>query len=199
MDLSLVRPCNFTSNPPCCVVANFRDSKEIMMTSDSEAEYKYSRSYKVPIKAELPTTCPAGELRCVNGNCITISQLCDKVCLYVNHKWIAYGRWLRGHDCQIFFCFLFLVRRCQVTDCPDGADEAMCVYHNWAKHEHESKHPSITLTSNEIHFISFVKRKTHISCSCRPQFMQFRWTSSNLLEEEFKYCHINNLPHTIRH
>lgn len=62
-----------------CVSANFRDSKEIMMTSDSEAEYKYSSSYNVPLKSELPTTCPAGELRCVNGNCITISQLCDKV------------------------------------------------------------------------------------------------------------------------
>lgn len=60
-------------------LANFKDSKEIMMTSDSEAEYKYSSSNFVQVKAEFISQCPDGELRCVNGHCITISQLCDKV------------------------------------------------------------------------------------------------------------------------
>lgn len=49
------------------------------MTSDSEAEYKYSSSNFVQVKAEFVSQCPDGELRCVNGHCITISQLCDKV------------------------------------------------------------------------------------------------------------------------
>lgn len=59
--------------------ANFKDSKEIMMTSDSEAEYKYSGSNYVQVNAAYISQCPEGELRCVNGHCITISQLCDKV------------------------------------------------------------------------------------------------------------------------
>lgn len=50
-----------------------------MMTSDSEAEYKYSSSNYVQVKAEYVSQCPEGELRCINGHCITISQLCDKV------------------------------------------------------------------------------------------------------------------------
>lgn len=51
------------------------------MTSDSEAEYKYSNinSKKIETKTEQNTLCPDGELRCVNGHCITVSQLCDKV------------------------------------------------------------------------------------------------------------------------
>lgn len=60
-------------------IANFKDSKEIMMTSDSETEYKYSSSNYVPVNAAYVSQCPEGELRCVNGHCITISQLCDKV------------------------------------------------------------------------------------------------------------------------
>lgn len=59
--------------------ANFKDSKEIMMTSDSEAEYKYSSSNYVQVEAAYVSQCPEGELRCINGHCITISQLCDKV------------------------------------------------------------------------------------------------------------------------
>lgn len=49
------------------------------MTSDSEAEYKYSSSNYVHVKAAYVSQCPNGELRCINGHCITISQLCDKV------------------------------------------------------------------------------------------------------------------------
>lgn len=60
-------------------IANFRDSKEIMVTSDSEAEYKYSSSNVVPIRTAYNPQCPSGELRCVDGKCITIGQLCDKV------------------------------------------------------------------------------------------------------------------------
>ncbi|KAG4078593.1 hypothetical protein HA402_003240 [Bradysia odoriphaga] len=74
-------------------LANFQDSKEIMMTSDSESDYKYSSTNNVPTNTAHVSPCPQGELRCINGRCITISQLCDKI-----------------------------------TDCPDGADEAMCVY-----------------------------------------------------------------------
>lgn len=59
--------------------ANFQDSKEIMMTSDSEADYKYSSSNIVQSKTSHQSPCPEGELRCVSGLCITISQLCDKV------------------------------------------------------------------------------------------------------------------------
>lgn len=50
-----------------------------MVTSDSEAEYKYSSSNTVPVRTAFNPQCPSGELRCVDGNCITISQLCDKV------------------------------------------------------------------------------------------------------------------------
>lgn len=60
-------------------IANFRDSKEIMVTSDSEAAYKYSSSNFVPIRTAFNPQCPSGELRCVDGKCITIGQLCDKV------------------------------------------------------------------------------------------------------------------------
>lgn len=102
------------------------------MTSDSEAEYKYSSSYNVPIKTELPTSCPAGELRCVNGNCITISQLCDKVRphVYINEEFACENK----QNCDAFnlrgcSCFVGL-DGLKVTDCPDGADEAMCVYQN---------------------------------------------------------------------
>lgn len=60
-------------------LANFQDSKEIMMTSDSESDYKFSSTNNVPSNTAHVSPCPQGELRCVNGRCITISQLCDKV------------------------------------------------------------------------------------------------------------------------
>nr|XP_029713109.1 uncharacterized protein LOC109413094 isoform X2 [Aedes albopictus] len=74
-------------------LSNFQDSKEIMMTSDSENDYKYSSTSRAFLTTAHASPCPEGELRCVSGICISVSQLCDKV-----------------------------------TDCPDGADEAMCVY-----------------------------------------------------------------------
>ncbi|XP_059608189.1 uncharacterized protein LOC132256028 [Phlebotomus argentipes] len=76
-------------------LANFQDSKEIMMTSDSEADYKYSSTDRVTLRTAHISPCPEGELRCISGRCISVNQLCDKI-----------------------------------TDCPDGADEAMCVYKN---------------------------------------------------------------------
>lgn len=98
-------------------LANFRDSKEIMMTSDSEAEYKYSSSNYVPVQTSAYISqCPKGELRCINGHCITISQLCDKVSfirLHLNTKQI---------EKMLFF------ENPQITDCPDGADEQLCTY-----------------------------------------------------------------------
>lgn len=60
-------------------LANFQDSKEIMMTSDSESDYKFTSTNNVPTKTAHVSPCPQGELRCINGRCITISQLCDKV------------------------------------------------------------------------------------------------------------------------
>lgn len=66
-------------------LANFQDSKEIMMTSDSESDYKYSSTNNVPTNTAHVSPCPQGELRCINGRCITISQLCDKVCVWM--KW----------------------------------------------------------------------------------------------------------------
>lgn len=92
-------------------LANFQDSKEIMMTSDSESDYKFSSTNNVPSKTAHVSPCPQGELRCVNGRCITLSQLCDKV----------NGRLARRSR-------LLLNTSLQITDCPDGADEAMCVY-----------------------------------------------------------------------
>lgn len=71
-------------------VANFKDSKEIMMTSDSESEYKYSSSNFVPVQAPYVSQCPEGELRCVNGHCITISQLCDKVKSWLKYRFFGY-------------------------------------------------------------------------------------------------------------
>ncbi|XP_013109570.2 uncharacterized protein LOC106088543 [Stomoxys calcitrans] len=94
---------------------NFRDSKEIMMTSDTENNFKISAargnrstgttplqpaaSILVAISTEPPSkrvpsaVCAPHELRCVSGKCITVEQLCDKI-----------------------------------KDCPDGFDELMCVY-----------------------------------------------------------------------
>ncbi|XP_039432154.1 uncharacterized protein LOC120414895 isoform X2 [Culex pipiens pallens] len=74
-------------------LSNFQDSKEIMMTSDSENDFRYSSTSRAFLTTAHASPCPEGELRCVSGICISVSQLCDKV-----------------------------------TDCPDGADEAMCVY-----------------------------------------------------------------------
>lgn len=81
-------PWLFTRSP----ADNFQDSKEIMMTSDSKADYKYSTidrsAAKVAdaadaavadTKTTTTATCSEGELRCINGYCITLSQLCDKV------------------------------------------------------------------------------------------------------------------------
>lgn len=61
---------------------NFQDSKEIMMTSDTKAEYKYSTVERSTSTTGNPGTCAEGELRCINGHCITLSQLCDRVCFY---------------------------------------------------------------------------------------------------------------------
>lgn len=60
---------------------NFQDSKEIMMTSDSENlnEYKLSSTDQSIVTTAHMSPCPGDELRCVNGLCITPSQLCDKV------------------------------------------------------------------------------------------------------------------------
>lgn len=64
-------------------IENFQDSKEIMMTSDSEnlSEYKFSSTstdHTILSTAHM-SPCPEDELRCVNGLCITLSQLCDKI------------------------------------------------------------------------------------------------------------------------
>lgn len=67
-------------------LANFQDSKEIMMTSDSESDYKFSSTNNVPSNTAHVSPCPQGELRCVNGRCITLSQLCDKVCSFRLNK-----------------------------------------------------------------------------------------------------------------
>lgn len=74
---------------------NFQDSKEIMMTSETETDYKYTSTAYSTISTSHSSPCPENELRCISGLCITTSQLCDKK-----------------------------------VDCPDGADEAMCVYDN---------------------------------------------------------------------
>lgn len=59
-------------------LANFQDSTEIMMTSDSENKYKYEAAEKEMQTAHV-SPCPEGELRCLSGRCISLSQLCDKV------------------------------------------------------------------------------------------------------------------------
>lgn len=62
---------------------NFQDSKEIMMTSDSELDVKYSSTARSADKLTTSQTpCPDGQLRCVSGNCITVEQICDKVYIF---------------------------------------------------------------------------------------------------------------------
>lgn len=91
----------FTSSFKCSPIANFRDSKEIMMTSDSENNFEISAtrgnrstgttplqpaaSILVAVSTEPPqekvvaAVCAPHELRCVSGKCITVNQLCDRV------------------------------------------------------------------------------------------------------------------------
>lgn len=56
-------------------LANFQDSTEIMMTSDTENKLKYVEG----LQTAHVSPCPEGELRCLNGRCISLTQLCDKV------------------------------------------------------------------------------------------------------------------------
>ncbi|XP_035786156.1 uncharacterized protein LOC118463601 isoform X2 [Anopheles albimanus] len=60
-------------------LVNFQDSKEIMMTSDSENDFKISSTSRDFLTTAHVSPCPEGELRCVSGICISVSQLCDKV------------------------------------------------------------------------------------------------------------------------
>ncbi|XP_061515240.1 uncharacterized protein LOC5668013 isoform X2 [Anopheles gambiae] len=60
-------------------LVNFQDSKEIMMTSDSENDFKISSTSRDFLTTAHVSPCPEGELRCVSGICISISQLCDRV------------------------------------------------------------------------------------------------------------------------
>ncbi|XP_055623947.1 uncharacterized protein LOC129767270 isoform X2 [Toxorhynchites rutilus septentrionalis] len=60
-------------------LVNFQDSKEIMMTSDSENDYKFSSTSRSFLTTAHASPCPEGELRCVSGICISVNQLCDKV------------------------------------------------------------------------------------------------------------------------
>lgn len=61
------------------LTVNFQDSKEIMMTSDSENDFKISSTSRDFLTTAHVSPCPEGELRCVSGICISISQLCDRV------------------------------------------------------------------------------------------------------------------------
>lgn len=56
------------------------DSREIMMTSDTEHLLKSTRS-TVPaiMQTAHQSPCPQDELQCTNGLCIVQSQLCDGV------------------------------------------------------------------------------------------------------------------------
>ncbi|XP_053681334.1 uncharacterized protein LOC128732189 [Anopheles nili] len=60
-------------------LVNFQDSKEIMMTSDSENDFKISSTSRDFLTTAHVSPCPEGELRCVSGICISVSQLCDRV------------------------------------------------------------------------------------------------------------------------
>lgn len=74
--------CEITIDILLSIVGNFQDSKEIMMTSDSENDYKYSSTSRAFLTTAHASPCPEGELRCVSGICISVSQLCDKVSYY---------------------------------------------------------------------------------------------------------------------
>lgn len=50
-----------------------------MMTSDSENDFRYSSTSRAFLTTAHASPCPEGELRCVSGICISVSQLCDKV------------------------------------------------------------------------------------------------------------------------
>uniref|UniRef100_A0A182JE00 Uncharacterized protein n=1 Tax=Anopheles atroparvus TaxID=41427 RepID=A0A182JE00_ANOAO len=60
-------------------LVNFQDSKEIMMTSDSENDFKISSTSRDFLTTAHVSPCPEGELRCVSGICISVNQLCDRV------------------------------------------------------------------------------------------------------------------------
>uniref|UniRef100_A0A1A9ZD22 FZ domain-containing protein n=1 Tax=Glossina pallidipes TaxID=7398 RepID=A0A1A9ZD22_GLOPL len=119
---------------------NFRDSKEIMMTSDTENKFKYSSTNTnrssskysantTPLKplntrtlAAISTTettkapstsCGLHHLRCVSGQCITVDQLCDKK-----------------------------------KDCPDGFDELMCIYKDNAEVTTTKKYNNFMLATS---------------------------------------------------
>jgi hypothetical protein len=90
------------------------------MTSDSETDYKYTSTSSRPVSETTAhaSPCPEGELRCVDGRCISVDQLCDKVkylildqCLEIDKNWQK----------------LFIAK---VADCTDGSDEVMCTYTN---------------------------------------------------------------------
>lgn len=57
-------------------LTNFQDSTEIMITSDSENKFKYAEDKRATAHN---SPCPQGELRCLSGRCISLSQLCDTV------------------------------------------------------------------------------------------------------------------------
>lgn len=97
-----------------------------MMTSDSEAEYKYSSSNYVQVNAAYVSQCPEGELRCINGHCITISQLCDKV-QKIHTYGLATGCWIMVKS-MASLILTMTIFSFQINDCSDGADEAMCTY-----------------------------------------------------------------------
>lgn len=77
-------------------LANFQDSTEIMMTSDSETKLKYSSN---GLQTAHFSPCPENELRCLSGRCIALSQLCDKV----RHNCFVWFKWISDDHCIVVF------------------------------------------------------------------------------------------------
>lgn len=109
---TVTAPTRSASAIPPAALAQQRERERLSSSSSSSTSTTSTSTMITPTRA--PGRCLPHELRCVSGKCITVNQLCDKV---------------KNPPTQLNLTqpqniFLFM----QQVDCPDAADEIMCVY-----------------------------------------------------------------------